>query len=388
MTVVNKSRHKSRSNMSIGAGKAAGKAVVSGVAVLRYHAPSAIDRGATAMSTTNPTTATVDFDADGVRHGFLTLPHSHDGSGWGSMMIPITVAKNGDGPTVLFTGANHGDEYEGPVALFDLARRIRAEELSGRVIIVPAMNYPAFRAGRRTSPIDGGNMNRSFPGDPAGSLTEKVADYFQNTLLPMADYVVDFHSGGKTLDFLPFCCAHVLEDKAQQARCIAAMRAFNAPHSMMLLELDSVGMYDTAAEDQGKVFISTELGGGGSATAETIAIARKGIRNLLIHAGLTEGEPEVAETLNLDMPDGRCYVICQSPGLLEMCVDLGARVEAGERIARVHGIERTGAPPTDYHAAIDGVLTGRHFPGLIAMGDFLALVAVPGQETGILYSDG
>ena len=56
---------------------------------------------------------------------FLKLPHSHDKSAWGSIVIPITVAKNGIGPTILFTGANHGDEYEGPVALFDLANQIK-----------------------------------------------------------------------------------------------------------------------------------------------------------------------------------------------------------------------------------------------------------------------
>ncbi len=325
----------------------------------------------------NPITSTVDFDANGVQHGFLRLPHSHDDSGWGSMMIPITVARNGDGPTVIFTGANHGDEYEGPVALFDLARRIRAEDLSGRVIIVPGMNYPAFRAGRRTSPIDGGNMNRVFPGNPAGTLTEKIADYFQRTLLPLADYVVDFHSGGRTMEFLPFCCAHVLDDKQQQARCVAAMQAFNAPHSMMLLELDAASMYDTAAENMGKVFIGTELAGGGSASAATIAIAKKGIRNILRHAGITEGELEVDTTINLDMPDQDCFVFSESDGLLELCVDLGAEVRAGDLLARVHDIRRTGLAPVDYHAKIDGIFSGRHFPGHIAMGDFLAVVAVP-----------
>jgi len=329
------------------------------------------------MTNSNPITPTVDFEADGVQHGFLKLPHSHDASAWGSIPIPITVAKNGEGPTVLFTGANHGDEYEGPIALFDFARKLKAEELSGRVIIVPGMNYPAFQAGKRTSPIDGGNMNRSFPGSPSGTLTEKIADYFNRTLLPLADYVVDFHSGGKTLDFLPFCCAHVLDDKEQQARCVAAMQAFNAPHSVMLLELDAASMYDTAAERMGKVFIGTELGGGGSSTTTTVAIAKKGIRNLLIHAGVTQGKLEVGDTLNLDMPDQRCFVFCESPGLLEPCVDLGAVVQAGDLIARVHPIDRTGQAPTEYHAGIDGVFTGRHFPGLIAVGDFLGVIAVP-----------
>ncbi len=239
------------------------------------------------------------------------------------------------------------------------------------------MNYPAFRAGRRTSPIDGGNMNRVFPGNPAGTLTEKIADYFQRTLLPLADYVVDFHSGGRTMEFLPFCCAHVLDDKQQQARCVAAMQAFNAPHSMMLLELDAASMYDTAAENMGKVFIGTELAGGGSASAATIAIAKKGIRNILRHAGITEGELEVDTTINLDMPDQDCFVFSESDGLLELCVDLGAEVRAGDLLARVHDIRRTGLAPVDYHAKIDGIFSGRHFPGHIAMGDFLAVVAVP-----------
>ena len=234
--------------------------------------------------------STIDFQKDGVQHGFLKLPHSHDDSAWGSIVIPITVAKNGEGPTILFTGANHGDEYEGPIALFDLANNINSEDIEGRVIIIPGMNYPALQAGKRTSPIDGGNMNRVFPGNPEGTFTEKIADYFNRTLLPLADFVVDFHSGGKTLDFLPFCCAHVLNDKEQQSRCIEAMKAFNAPHSVMLLEIDAVNMYDTAAENMGKVFISTELGGGGSTTAYTVEIAKKGIRNLLRHAGICKGE--------------------------------------------------------------------------------------------------
>jgi N2-acetyl-L-2,4-diaminobutanoate deacetylase len=323
----------------------------------------------------SPITPTIDLDGEGVRHGFLKLPHSRDESAWGHLMIPITVVSNGDGPTALLTGANHGDEYEGPIALMDLAGRIRAEEVSGRVIIVPAMNYPAYLAGKRTSPIDGGNMNRIFPGRADGTISEKIADYFQHHLLPLADYVFDFHSGGKTLEFLPFAATHVLEDKAQEARCVAAMKAFNAPYSMMLLEIDSVGMYDTAAEAMGKVFVSTELGGGGSATSRTIAIAKRGIANFLRHAGILKGEVEIGPTVHLDMPDASCFVTAEQGGLVEPCVDLGEAVRVGQVIARVHSIERTGQVPGEYKAGLDGVLAGRHFPGLIGPGDCLGVVA-------------
>ena len=325
----------------------------------------------------NPIGCTIDFDREGVQHGHLKLPYSHDESAWGAIMIPITVVGSGDGPTVLMTGANHGEEYEGPIALMDLALTLDAAAVSGRVIMIPMMNYPAFRAAKRTSPIDGGNMNRAFPGRPDGTVTEKIADYFQRTLVPMADIVLDIHAGGKTLDFVPFAAAHILEDKVQQAGCVAAMEAFNAPYHTMLLELDSVGMYDSAVEDMGKIFVTTELGGGGSATARTANIAKRGINNLLRYAGVLEGDPETGDSQRLDMPDMNCFVTCDQPGLLEMSVDLGQPVRKGDLLGRVHTIERTGVAPAEYRSAMDGILAGRHYPGLIGMGDMLAMIAVP-----------
>lgn len=323
----------------------------------------------------SPISASVDFARDGVQHGFLKLPYSRDDAAWGAVMIPITVIRNGDGPTALLTGANHGDEYEGPVALTKLAATLCPEDVRGRVIILPFMNYPAFRAGTRTSPIDRGNLNRSFPGKPDGTVTEKIADYVQRHLLPLADYVLDIHSGGKTLDFLPFAAIHVLDDKGQRERCEAAMQAFNAPYSMRLLELDSVGMFDTAAESAGKVFVSTELGGGGSATARSVAIADRGVRQFLIHAGICAGQIERRATVTLDMPDGDCYVTSEHDGLLEMCRDLGDAVDKDEVIARVHDVTRTGVAPIEYRARRGGILAARHFPGLIGRGDTLAVVA-------------
>jgi N2-acetyl-L-2,4-diaminobutanoate deacetylase len=324
----------------------------------------------------SPIVATVDFDADGAHHGFLRLPHSRDDSAWGSVMIPIAVIRNGDGPTALLTGGNHGDEYEGPLALFDLAATLKPEAIEGRVIVVPAMNYPAFRAGTRTSPIDGGNLNRSFPGRPDGTVTQKIADYFQRVLLPHADFVLDFHSGGKTLDFLPFAAAHVLPDKMQEDRCFAAVKAFGAPYSMKMLEIDAVGMYDTAAEALGRVFVTTELGGGGTSTAETVGVARRGLRNFLAHCGVLAAEVEPSETVWLDMPSEDCFLFSEHDGLIETLAALGGPVKAGEVVARIYPTARTGVAPTEYRAAMDGLLVARHFPGLVKTGDCVAVVGI------------
>jgi len=324
----------------------------------------------------SPISPTIDLDADGTQHGFLRLPYSRDDSAWGSVMIPICVIRNGKGPTALLTGGNHGDEYEGPVALFDLARTLEPKQIGGAVIIVPAMNYPAFRGGTRTSPIDKGNMNRSFPGRPDGTVTQKIADYFQRSLLPRADLVLDIHSGGKTLDFLPFCAAHVLPDKAQEKKAFAAVAAFAAPYSNRMVEIDTVGMYDTAAEEMGKTFITTELGGGGTARAATVRIAKRGVRNVLRHAGILEGEIEQAPTRWLDMPTADCFAFAETGGLIEPTIDLGEPVNEGDVLARIHPVDRTGIAPQVIRAAMSGILAARHFPGLVQTGDCAAVIAM------------
>jgi N-alpha-acetyl-L-2,4-diaminobutyrate deacetylase len=297
-------------------------------------------------------------------------------------MLPITVARNGDGPGAILTGANHGDEYEGPIALHDLANTIDVDKLRGLVIIIPMMNYPAFQAAARVSPIDQLNMNRVFPGQAPGTVTQLIADYFTSTLLPMCDYVLDIHSGGKTLEFLPFAAYHKLEDMMQQQACEAATLAFGAPYYLSLIEIDAGGMYDTQAESMGKVFVSTELGGGGTTSPHTAGVAKRGVHNFLVHAGILDASPLALDTpsIKLDMQQDNAYVFSQHNGLLEPCVKLGDPVKTGDLIARVYNTERTGSAPVEYTATSDGIIMGRNFPSLIKIGDFMNVIAQIIQE--------
>jgi len=144
----------------------------------------------------------------------------------------------------------------------------------------------------------------------------------------------------------------------------------------MMLEIDNVGMLDTAVEEMGKVFVSTELGGGGSATRKSVEIAETGVHNFLIHAGILSGAIEDCQSIQLDMPGNECFITSSSSGLLELCVDLGEDVSEGDVVARVYDPERTGQSPVEYRAKMDGLLTARHFPGLIKMGDCVAVMAV------------
>jgi len=320
-------------------------------------------------------TATVDFAADGKQVGHLSVPHSRNTSAWGALELPVAVIANGTGPTVVFIGGNHGDEYEGPIALVKLTAALDAGEVTGRVIVLPALNLPAFRSGTRLSPIDGLNMNRIFPGAHDGTLTSAIAHYVSSEILPLADVVVDIHSGGKTLDFVPSAIIHNLPDPAQMDQCLGALKAFGAPVGLILTELDSEGMLDTTVERMGKTFLSTELGGGGTARVETVAIAERGVRNVLKHFGVLVGAADVPTPARLmETPEG-AFVSAGDGGLYEPVKDLGETVAAGEAIGRIHFVETLERAPLIHTAQVDGLILCRGVPGLVEKGDCLVVVA-------------
>src|SRR5690349_9841232 len=103
--------------------------------------------------TPRPTTAftTVDFDRPGKQNGFVMIPHSPHDDAWGVTRVPVGVIANGQGPTVILEGGNHGDEYEGPIAICELIRDLHPGEVQGRLILMPANNVHAVIGGQRTS---------------------------------------------------------------------------------------------------------------------------------------------------------------------------------------------------------------------------------------------
>ena len=316
------------------------------------------------------------FDQDGKFISLLKITNSTNTSGWGSLLLPVIVVRNGNGPTVLFTGGNHGDEYEGPIALRKLANELKPEQIQGQVIIVPYLNYPAVLAGTRLSPVDGLNMNRSFPGSPDGSMTPMIADFVYRELVLRSDVVVDFHSGGNSMVFEPCVVIHHLEDTEQMKKTVAAAQQFGAPISLVLRELDSKGMLDTVVENCGKIFISTELGGGGCVSPRTLKIAENGIRNILQHFEILPPDNEVVpETRFLETPDIGSYIMASQEGLYETLVGLGETVLKGQIIGRIHSLTHIDAPAVKVHSQIDGVLITRAGRASVKNWDTIAVIA-------------
>ncbi|MGB6118216.1 MAG: succinylglutamate desuccinylase/aspartoacylase family protein [Mesorhizobium sp.] len=294
------------------------------------------------MTDTSMISSTISFDQEGVSRGYLKVPHSVHRSAYGHIPIPIAVARRGEGPTLLLTGGIHGDEYEGPLVLYDLMRRLDQLDLSGRLIIIPSVNHPAFIAGSRVSPIDQLNMNRVFPGRRDGSVTEMIAHYVSTQVLPLADYVIDCHAGGSSLQYLPVLLAPIWDDGPKRTTSRALIEAFGAPRVVYYDSLTAPGGEDrvmgNAADRNGCHFLSGEFGGGSTVNLEGRAMLAAGIDGVMRHLGLLRPVREMSpvKTRHLFMTDPALFAFAPKGGIFEPAYRLGDELAPGALAGIIH----------------------------------------------------
>ncbi len=115
-----------------------------------------------------------------------------------SIFAYVFRSKN-PGPSILFMGGMHGDEINGTeIVRRSIQNNIFNNLKCGTVICIPLLNIYGFINFSREVP-DGKDVNRSFPGTNVGSLASRVARIVTKKILPLIDFGVDFHTGGKDL---------------------------------------------------------------------------------------------------------------------------------------------------------------------------------------------
>lgn len=322
----------------------------------------------------------IDWERPGGRyyHVPFTLDHT-----WGRVRVPLYVATSGKpGPTIVAIGGTHGDEYEGPVGLKNLIRELDPARLvAGRLIVIPVLNVPAFRAARRDSPLDGENMNRVFPGDANGTITRRIAHFVTTEVLARADVVIDLHSGGAGFEIIRCMSFHQVDDPAAYARFRETALLFGTPFVMIYTGAMGTGLLTEEAEAMGKITIGSELGYGASTDLDGVRWARHGTRNVMRHYGLLD-EPVVDLTPpGLDRQrvvsatDIDRYVTAPVSGISEPLVPIGAFVRKGQPVARIHDFERIDEPPVEIVADGDGHVMCRKFRAATEQGEVVMVIA-------------
>ncbi|MGH6718771.1 MAG: hypothetical protein ACREER_05585, partial [Alphaproteobacteria bacterium] len=266
--------------------------------------------------------------------------------------------------------------YEGQIVLGELIRTLDPAAIRGRVIILPAANLPAARAGARVSPLDGGNLNRAFPGDADGTPTWQIAHYIADVLVPMADLFVDLHAGGSSLNYQPFVSLSLTGVDEVDRRAMAAARAFGAPRIMVWGKAEATGTSSAAALRHGVPKLGGEYGGAGVVSRSGVALVRRGVQNLMAHMGIVDGTPVRAEEPRLmEIRDRGDYAYAPAEGVFAAAVELGQPVAPNDVIGHVHAPEHPERPPLAVTIGRGGVVVCLRAIGRVEAGDCLAHLA-------------
>ena len=205
---------------------------------------------------------TVDFARPGKQHGHLAIPYSHNLGGWANLHVPITVVANGDGPTALVMAGNHGDEYPGQVAILQAVRELQPEQVRGPADPDPGLNLPAAKAATRLSPLDGKNFNRCFPGKPDGTRHRDDRPLPDDRAVSAGRHRHRHPHRRPQHGLLPVR-PHAPRARPRAARqMMAGTEAWNTDFAFLYADIAGTGLLPVEAERQGKIVITTEMGGG------------------------------------------------------------------------------------------------------------------------------
>ncbi|MDG2473825.1 MAG: succinylglutamate desuccinylase/aspartoacylase family protein [Paracoccaceae bacterium] len=323
--------------------------------------------------------STIDYNIEGKQVGWLRLPHSITRSAYGTIAIPIALLSNGKGPKILLTAGNHGDEYEGQIVLTRLIKELQSEEISGQLFILPALNLPAVITGKRVSPIDNGNLNRLFPGNPNGTPTEMIADYVENHLLTRVDVVVDFHCGGASLDYRPHASAHISKqaEPEHKIKNIEAAKALGLEHVMIFERNPEVGKLPDAAMRKGVISLGGEFGGSASVKKSYVRLVENAVSNVLAYFEMTRKvntkpsfEPQILAPANAND-----LVYADERGLFEPATELGDFVNSGDLCGSILFPENPSRKELYVYFETSGYVVCKRHLGRVEPGDCVAHLA-------------
>jgi len=323
----------------------------------------------------------VDFTSVGRRDYHVKFEHP---TLWGHYLVPVTVvvgAAAEAGKGLVAIGSTHGNEYEGPVAIKHLLHDLDAHTVTGRLILIPVLNASAFAAGTRDTPDDGMNLNRAFPGDPAGSITRRFAAFINDQVFPHVHVVIDLHAGGRVARFPMVSSFHHVADPEQRRGMEACARGFGVPF-VMIYQDQTPGLLTSTAERLGKITIGSEFGWGMAVNATGVSMSIQGILTAAAVHGIIAGDPPTnahcpaAEQKMIDSSNPACSMLAPFAGHFEPIVALGAHVVAGQRLGWLHDFNHIDAPPHSLDAPHDGYIVCQAWHAEVIKGQVITQVAI------------
>jgi predicted deacylase len=211
--------------------------------------------------------------------------------GLAGLDIPVVeLTGTGDGPRLTVLAGVHGCEYAPMAAVRRWTKALAGRELRGSVRAVPVLNLPAFRA--RTPflvPDDGKNLNRCFPGNPEGTVADRLAHAAFTQLIEGSDALIDVHAGDMVEALEPFA---LFDAGPAEARALEMATAYGLDYVIRQEpgpDRAVGGTTSTAAAEIGIPAIIAEAGGCGLVETAAVDAHVRGLDQVLAVLGMTDG---------------------------------------------------------------------------------------------------
>ncbi len=316
--------------------------------------------------------------ASGTRaHGVIPIGNR---AGGGPIDIPLIVINGADdGPVLWIDGAIHGDEHEGPIAVFRLTEQIDPKQLRGAVVGVPVVNVGAWENSSRGNPMDlfAYDLNRIYPGRPDGHLTERVAHAHHETMIQFADMEISIHSGG----------AHSYLAHAQfftpSPEGLELAKAMGPQWDLLLKSFSDRGSPQAAMKQKGRPAITVELGGTCDLFPERFKATGEHLAgcflNVLRHYKMIPGTAQYAKKWMVGQQ--KTVVLAPTSGFWVAVPDvLRRRIPAGTVMAHIYNLH--GEVTAEIKAPYDGIPFGMRTNPSVQLGDWCVFYGVIEEEIG------
>ncbi len=294
-----------------------------------------------------------------VAHRLFTLA---DGA---PLDLPVTVVRGArPGPHVLAVAGVHGDEFDGVAGLQDAVAALDPAEVAGTFVALHSAHPPAFRAARRTSPLDDLDLNRTFPGASDGTPSQRLAHRLLEGYVRPAAFVLSMHSwstGGLVVPYVEFPGG----DGEAARRALAAARSLGL--EFLRTSAWHPGLLVANAVALGIPAVEVEIGGLGVSHEANVRRYAGVVTRCLRHLGVLPGGAaptpgaRVVRHLEVGAPAG---------GLLRRLKEPGEPVRRGETFATVRDL--WGRTVADVTSPVDGVLAACRLRPSVNPGDRVA----------------
>jgi uncharacterized protein len=267
--------------------------------------------------------------------GFLEIPAGSDAA----LRIPVAVVHGAKpGPVLALVAGSHGTEYASIVALADLIDALDAKEIAGSVIVVPIVNTPSFdRLVPHLNPVDGKNMNRTYPGSKDGTQSERASFAITREVVEQSDHLIDFHGGDLDESLRPYSYWSKTGREAQDRVSREMVLAFGLDHIIVSTgrpEDPNASVYlENTATTRKKPSITVEAGHAGTVTPEDVDALIRGTLSVMRYLKMLPGAPTPVE--NPVWIGALHNVAAEVSGLFRPLVARGSFVSKGMKVGKV-----------------------------------------------------